>query len=123
MKCFYHPDAEAVGLCKHCQRGLCSACASERDGGLACRDRHESQVDQVSALIRRNVQVGVKSRPLSLISFTIFVIALLVLIDLALNEDNPNVRTMLYMLAAFAFVAVLGQVPVLRSMLARKSGG
>jgi hypothetical protein len=123
MKCFYHPDAEAVGLCKHCQRGLCSACASERDGGLACRDRHESQVDQVSALIRRNVQVGVKSRPLSLISFAIFVIALLVLIDLALNEENPNVRTMLYMLAAFAFVAVLGQVPVLRSMLARKSGG
>jgi hypothetical protein len=122
MKCFYHPGAEAVGLCKHCQRGLCSACASERDGGLACRDPHESQVDQVSALIRRNVQVGVKSRPLSLISFAIFVVALLVLIDLALNEENPNVRTMLYMLAAFAFVAVLGQVPVLRSMLAPKSG-
>jgi hypothetical protein len=122
MKCFYHPDAHALGLCKHCQRGLCAACASERDGGLACRDRHESQVDQVSALIRRNVQVGVKSRPLSLISFAIFVIALLVLIDLALNEENPNVRAMLYMLAAFSLVAVLGQIPVLRSMLARKSG-
>ena len=122
MKCFYHPDADALGLCKHCQRGLCSACTSERDEGLACRDRHESQVDQVSALIRRNVQVGEKSRPLSLISFAIFVVALLVLIDLALNEENPNVRTILYMLAAFSFVAVLGQVPVLRSMLARKSG-
>ena len=79
-------------------------------------------MDQVSALIRRNVQVGVKSRPLSLISFAIFVVALLVLIDLALNEENPNVKTMLYILAAFSFVAVLGQVPVLRSMLARKSG-
>ena len=122
MQCFYHPDAPATGLCKHCSRGICTACASERDGGLACRDRHESQVDQVSALIRRNVQVGVKSRPLSLIAFAIFVIAVLVLIDLALNEENPNVRIMLYMLAAFSFVAVLGQVPVLRSMLARKSG-
>jgi hypothetical protein len=30
---------------------------------------------------------------------------------------------MFYMLAAFSFVAVLGQVPVLRSMFTRKSGG
>jgi hypothetical protein len=122
MKCFYHPDAHALGLCKHCQRGLCAACASEREGGLACRDRHESQVDQVSALIRRNVQVGVKSRPLSLISSAIFVTAFIVLLDLALNEENPNVRIMLYMLTAFCFVALLGQIPVLRSMMARKSG-
>lgn len=122
MKCFYHPQTDAIGLCKHCQRGLCQACASERDGGLACRDRHESQVDQVTALIRRNVQVGVKSRPVSLIAFAIFVIALIVLIDLAVNEENQNVRTMLYMLSAFSFVAVLGHVPVLRSMFTRKSG-
>lgn len=123
MKCFYHPQSDAVGLCKHCQRGLCPACACERDGGLACRDRHESQVDQVTALIRRNVQVGVKSRPVSLIAFAIFVVALIVLVNLALNEENPNVRTMLYMLAAFSFVAVLGQVPVLRSMFTRKNSG
>jgi hypothetical protein len=123
MKCFYHPQADAVGLCKHCQRGLCPLCASERDGGLACRDRHESQVDQVTALIRRNVQVGVKSRPISLVAFAIFVVALIMLLDLAVNEENPNIRTMFYMLAAFSFVAVLGQVPVLRSMFTRKSGG
>jgi heme A synthase len=121
VKCFYHPEIDAVGLCKHCQRGLCGTCASERDGGLACRDRHEKEVDQVSALIRRNVQVGVKSRPLSLVAFTVFAIALIVLIDLAVNEENRNVRTMLYMLAAFSFVAVLGQVPVMRSMFMRKS--
>ncbi|HEX3486599.1 MAG TPA: hypothetical protein VHT51_16185 [Micropepsaceae bacterium] len=123
MKCFYHPQADAVGLCKHCQRGLCPLCASERDGGLACRDRHESQVDQVTALIRRNVQVGVKSRAISLVAFAIFVVALIMLLDLAVNEENPNIRTMFYMLAAFSFVAVLGQVPVLRSMFTRKSGG
>lgn len=121
MKCFYHPSADAVGLCKHCQRGLCSACATERDGGLACRDRHEKDVDQVTALIRRNVQVGVKAQPLSLVAFAIFIVALLVLINLAVNEENPNVRTIYYILSAFAFVVVLGQVPVIRAMLARKS--
>jgi hypothetical protein len=39
------------------------ACGAERDGGLACKDRHEKEVDQVTALIRRNVQVGVKAQP------------------------------------------------------------
>jgi hypothetical protein len=121
LKCFYHPNFDAVGLCKHCQRGLCPACASERDGGLACRDRHEREVEQVTALIQRNVQVGVKARPLSLVSFGVFVVAVLVLINLAINEENPNLRTIYYMLSAFAFVVVLGQVPVIRTMFARKS--
>jgi hypothetical protein len=122
MRCFYHPQADAVGLCKNCQRGLCSDCASERDGGLACRGRCETAVDQVSALIRRNVQVGVKARPLSLVAFAVFLMALIVLLYLASNEDNQNVSAMLYMVAAFAFVAALGQVSVIRSMFTRRSG-
>ena len=122
MKCFYHPQADAVGICKNCQRGLCPGCASERDGGLACKGRCETAVDQVSALIRRNVQVGVKSRPLSLVAFAVFVIALITLLYLASGEGNPIVRTMLYMVAAFAFVAALGQVSVIRSMFTRKPG-
>jgi quinol-cytochrome oxidoreductase complex cytochrome b subunit len=66
--------------------------------------------------------VGVKSRPLSLVAFAVFVTALIILIYLAVNEENPNVRIMLYMLAAFSFVAVLGQVPVIRTMFAQKKG-
>jgi hypothetical protein len=121
LKCFYHPSADAVGLCKHCQRGLCSLCGAERDGGLACKDRHETEVDQVTALVRRNVQVGVKARPLSLISFGVFVVALVILVNLAVNEVNPNVRTIYYLLSAFAFVVVLGQVSVIRTMFGRNS--
>ena len=120
MKCFYHPSADAVGLCKHCQRGLCPVCGAERDGGLACKDRHETEVDQITALIRRNVQVGVKARPLTLVSFGVFLVAMLMLISLAIDEQNPTLRTIYYMLSAFALVVVLGQVPVIRTMLARK---
>ena len=120
MKCFYHPSADAVGLCKHCQRGLCAVCGAERDGGLACKDRHETEVDQITALIRRNVQVGVKARPLTLVSFGVFLVAMLMLISLAIDEQNPTLRTIYYMLSAFALVVVLGQVPVIRTMLARK---
>jgi heme A synthase len=121
MKCFNHPQTDAVGTCKHCQRGLCHECASEREGGLACRGRCEAQVDAVNALIRRNIQVGLRSRLVSLVAFFVFLAALITLVYLALNEENANVRTMLYMIAAISFVAILGQVSVIRTMLKRKS--
>ena len=121
MRCFYHPQADAVGTCKHCHRGLCRDCASEREGGLACRGRCEGAVDAVNALIRRNVQIGVRSRPLNLVAFFVFVVALITLLYLAFNEENPNVRTMLYMITAFSFVAVLGQLSVIRTWFKRKS--
>lgn len=55
MNCYYHPNQPAVGLCKHCQRGLCSACAAESDESLACKDRHEEQVHALDALTKHNL--------------------------------------------------------------------
>ena len=36
MRCYKHPKEEAVGMCKVCNKGLCSVCAVERDGFLFC---------------------------------------------------------------------------------------
>ncbi len=55
MNCYYHPNQPAVGLCKHCQRGLCIACAADVDGSLACKDRHEEQVHALDTLTARNL--------------------------------------------------------------------
>ena len=55
MNCFYHPDKPAVGLCKHCQRGLCIACAADVEGNLACKDSHEEQVRALDSLTARNL--------------------------------------------------------------------
>jgi hypothetical protein len=38
MKCYYHPQVDAVAICKHCQRGLCADCALEVSGGMACKN-------------------------------------------------------------------------------------
>lgn len=38
MKCFNHPDIDAVGLCKVCLKALCSQCASEDQVGIVCKD-------------------------------------------------------------------------------------
>ncbi|HMI96430.1 MAG TPA: hypothetical protein VK479_07965 [Micropepsaceae bacterium] len=78
-------------------------------------------MDTVNALIRRNVQIGVRSRPLNLVASFVFVVALITLLYLAFNEENQNVRTMLYMIAAFSFVALLGQMSVIRTWFKRKS--
>ena len=55
MNCFYHPNNSAVGICKYCQRGLCSECAAIIDDVLACKNRHEDEVHQLEQLTARNL--------------------------------------------------------------------
>jgi hypothetical protein len=54
MRCFYHHDAEAVGVCKNCGRGVCADCASEVDNGIACRQRCEDEVRALNRLTDRS---------------------------------------------------------------------
>ena len=54
MRCFYHPDSDAVGSCKACSKGLCSECAADLGEGLACRGQHEDLVAELNTLINRN---------------------------------------------------------------------
>jgi hypothetical protein len=37
MKCYYHPQVDAVAICKHCHKGLCPECAVDVGGGVACK--------------------------------------------------------------------------------------
>ena len=55
MVCYYHPARPAVGLCKYCQRGLCTECAASAGDSLACRNLHEEQVREMEALLQKNI--------------------------------------------------------------------
>jgi hypothetical protein len=55
MNCYYHPDQPALGICKHCQRGLCTNCIAEVEGSLACKGWHEEQVNSLNMLMARNL--------------------------------------------------------------------
>ena len=55
MVCYYHLDKPAVGLCKYCQRGLCSECAASVGDSLACKGLHEEQVRAMEALMQKNI--------------------------------------------------------------------
>ncbi len=50
-----------MGLCKHCQRGLCVDCAALVDDSLACKDRHESQVGALNRMIERNLLTAART--------------------------------------------------------------
>jgi hypothetical protein len=125
MKCFYHPQSDAVGTCKHCHRGVCRECAAERMDGIACLGRCEASVDAVNALIQRNIQVAVRSRSVNVLSFAVFSVAGAGITYLGINEEITTARMTMFMVAAICFVCALGQTSVIRSWMLerRKKGG
>ena len=62
MACFYHLDKPAIGICKHCQRGLCSDCAALVDDVLACKNRHEGQVRALDKMTEQNILKSRRTR-------------------------------------------------------------
>jgi hypothetical protein len=53
MRCFRHHEVEAVGLCKHCFKAVCSDCAEEVDGSVACAASCEDEVRALNYLMAR----------------------------------------------------------------------
>ena len=64
MKCFYHHDRDAVGICKACDKGLCSECAVDLTHGLACRERCEQHARAVIDMIHANIRMAPASAKL-----------------------------------------------------------
>ena len=54
MKCFYHQQTEALGLCKNCMRGICAECLVDVGNGLACRGGCEEEVRIYNDLLQRS---------------------------------------------------------------------
>ena len=47
MKCFVHNEIDAIGICKRCNKGLCSECAVDLGKGLACKGPCENDVQKL----------------------------------------------------------------------------
>ena len=75
MHCYNHPEKEAVGICKHCHKGLCTECLTDLEHGLACKDVHEDAVNELNAIIgisARTLEKGKVSRFASPVFFIFF---------------------------------------------------
>lgn len=44
MNCYNHSETPAVGICKHCNKGVCPDCLSDTGDGLACKDHCLAEV-------------------------------------------------------------------------------
>ncbi len=59
MRCYQHREAEAVGICRFCARGLCPECAVLVGRALACKGVCEREVGLVvGALAQRRALTG-----------------------------------------------------------------
>ena len=72
MQCFNHQEQAAIGTCKHCCKGLCSACATDLGFGLACRGTHEEQVTAVHSMVTKAARVQSVNRSNKYLSPTLF---------------------------------------------------
>ncbi len=57
MNCFNHQQVSAIGLCKSCNKGLCEECAVDLVHGLACKGKHEEQVEALNMIITKNAKI------------------------------------------------------------------
>lgn len=57
MHCFNHTSSSAVGVCKACQKGLCSECAVDVGMGIACKDSCELHVAEINEMNERSLKI------------------------------------------------------------------
>ena len=57
MKCFYHPQGDAVAQCTHCQKGVCHDCTFEDVGahGILCYECFKAGANVDFAKARRRI--------------------------------------------------------------------
>ncbi len=57
MKCFYHNNKDAIGICKNCSKGLCKECVTEIDKSIACKNKCEMDVKLINRMMMASMKV------------------------------------------------------------------
>ena len=96
MKCFNHHETDAVGMCKHCHKGLCNECLTVTTGGVACTATCADVVTRVDSLVRKNVNAS-RSKVLLITPVFLFLIGA-VFIYLGVQYLNEGMNRMFFLL-------------------------
>ena len=106
MKCFLHSESDAVGTCKHCFKGVCSACAKDTGIGIVCSPQCEEEVRAIKSLVDRNKQafpLVAKTHSRNAVLLCLFGVAFIVFGFIARSESF-----LFPFLLAFGAIMVLG---------------
>ncbi len=95
MNCYHHPDHAAVGICKSCNKGLCSECAVDIGNGLACKNLCEEEVKAINEVVERSKsayqKTGKAYKQVALVFSLLGAIFLLLgLLSLVFTEDSRS---------------------------------
>ncbi len=72
MKCYTHPDVEAVGTCVSCGKAVCTGCAVDVAGKIHCQ-----RCVAVGAARGASATGGLPTNPLAIVSLVLGVLGLL----------------------------------------------
>jgi len=106
MKCFYHLQSDAVGICKNCQKGLCMECAVDVGDGLACKNRCEEQVKAANIFMKRNQVVVQNSGTGYAMSVLIWVVLALFFFALGLIDAGSSMLSYVFLGAGGLFLVI-----------------
>lgn len=107
MDCFQHAGTAAIGLCKHCAKGLCPACAADLGFGLACRGSHEAEVSDAHALWLHCQRMQGTQRSLRSLTPMYFLVIGAIMIGYDLHAGARTVTSSIALGLVFAFVGVV----------------
>jgi hypothetical protein len=86
MKCFYHPDKDAVGICSQCGKGCCRACVEDVGGALLCKDcRTLSQTEVTKKLESEKIRA---KRVISRSWIVAAILSLIFIPTIFINQKN-----------------------------------
>src|SRR5690242_20480177 len=74
MRCFFHPETEAVASCKHCFKAVCRSCGRNDPAGVSCSELCAEEVlEAYKLLVQFKMQAGIgKNRKRFSTMFIIF---------------------------------------------------
>ncbi len=94
MKCYYHPDIDAVSTCKECSKHLCRECYDKGHNGLcqSClKSKHERVKSEKIKKVKINHHRYLKSSKIALLLGTI--IGILLSIGVSINPEYSIMPT------------------------------
>ena len=82
MNCFKHQNVSAIGICKYCNKAVCSSCAIDTGEGLACSEKCIEEVKAYNSMMGRaknlyGMGVGGQRLPVGIIMFLLFGVIML----------------------------------------------
>lgn len=58
MNCYNHTETVALGICKHCNKGICRDCLTDLGDGLACTATCVDEVKSLNETIHKNINAS-----------------------------------------------------------------